>query len=346
MENYHRYIKYEKSILPFKGNSKYMVNSTQTDRFEKLVGKSLPMQKVYKQIQQAAKVEIPVLLIGATGTGKDLVAQAIHRKSPRKEGPYIPVNLGAIPTDLVGSELFGHEKGAFTGAIAQYKGKFEQGDQGTVFLDEIDTIDEKVQVSLLRLIEQKRFHRLGGKRAVSVDVRLIAATNTDIDELVEETQFRDDLFYRLDVFRITMPPLCKRDGDLPLLIEEFIRRFNRSLNKKIKTVSPECRHVLESYNWPGNVRELKNVVQRAMLVCEGSEIQLEHLPPRFQSHENSRGSALPKVTFKIGTPLEEVERQMILHALAAAENNRTRAAELLGISRRAIYNKLKKHNLE
>lgn len=323
-----------------------MVNSTQTDRFEKLVGKSLPMQKIYKQIQQAANVEIPVLLIGATGTGKDLVAQAIHRQSSRKEGPYIPVNLGAIPTDLVGSELFGHEKGAFTGAIAQYKGKFEQGNQGTVFLDEIDTIDEKVQVSLLRLIEHKRFHRLGGKRAVSINVRLIAASNTDIDELVEEMGFRDDLFYRLDVFRITMPPLRKRDGDLPLLIEEFIRRFNRSLNKKIKTVSRECLHVLESYNWPGNVRELKNVVQRAMLVCEGSEIQLEHLPPRFQSHENSGGSALPKVTFKIGTPLDEVERQMILHALAAAENNRTRAAELLGISRRAIYNKLKKHNLE
>lgn len=346
MGNCHRYIEHIKKLLPFKDNCEYMVNSTQTDRFEKLVGKSLPMQKIYKQIQQAANVEIPVLLIGATGTGKDLVAQAIHRQSSRKEGPYIPVNLGAIPTDLVGSELFGHEKGAFTGAIAQYKGKFEQGNQGTVFLDEIDTIDEKVQVSLLRLIEHKRFHRLGGKRAVSINVRLIAASNTDIDELVEEMGFRDDLFYRLDVFRITMPPLRKRDGDLPLLIEEFIRRFNRSLNKKIKTVSRECLHVLESYNWPGNVRELKNVVQRAMLVCEGSEIQLEHLPPRFQSHENSGGSALPKVTFKIGTPLDEVERQMILHALAAAENNRTRAAELLGISRRAIYNKLKKHNLE
>lgn len=300
------------------------------------------MQKVYQQIRQAASAEIPVLLIGETGTGKDLAAQAIHQRSARSGGAYVPVNLGAIPSELVASELFGHEKGAFTGAVQRYIGKFEQANHGTVFLDEIDAIDEKVQVSLLRLIEQKKFHRLGGKKAQTVDIRLIAATNADIEDLVEGESFRDDLFYRLDVFRISMPPLRRRRGDIPLLIEAFVERYNASFSKNIERIAPACIQAMEAYDWPGNVRELKNVIQRAVLVCDGPEILNRHLPPRFQSAQPSR----PTVTFEIGTSLEAVEREMVVRALAAAGNNRTRAAELLGISRRALYNKLKKHRIE
>ena len=191
------------------GTNHLLRHKNKNDRFEQLIGKSQAMQNVYRQLRQAAATEIPVLLIGETGTGKDLAAQAIHRKSQRNEGPYVPVNLGSIPTELVASELFGHEKGAFTGAHVQHKGKFEQANNGTIFLDEIDSVDEKVQVSLLRLIEQHKFHRLGGKRSISSNARLITATNADIDDLVDENEFREDLFYRLDVFRITMPPLRK-----------------------------------------------------------------------------------------------------------------------------------------
>lgn len=312
------------------------------ERFEQLVGSSEPMQHVYQQIEQAAATDIPVLIVGETGTGKDLTAQAIHRRSSRKDGPYIPVNLGALPSDLVASELFGHDKGAFTGAMNQHKGKFEQGENGTVFLDEIDTVGEKVQVSLLRLIEQKKFHRLGGRKAIKTNARLITASNEHLEELVRNGSFREDLFYRLDVFRIVMPPLRQRRGDISLLITEFLARYNQSFNKNVRRISPEATRLLEGYDWPGNVRELKNVIQRAVLVCEEEVILPRHLTARFQ--EKRTRSEI--VEFEIGTPLAEVEREMIVRALSLAENNRKRAAELLGISRRAIYNKLRKHNIE
>jgi transcriptional regulator with PAS, ATPase and Fis domain len=281
------------------------------------------------------------LLIGETGTGKDLAAQAIHQQSARSEGPYIPVNLGAIPAGLVASELFGHERGAFTGAAEQRKGIFERAHDGTVFLDEIGTIDEKVQVSLLRLIEQKKFHRLGGRRGISSNVRLIAASNQDLVDAVQQGIFREDLYYRLDVFRIMMPPLQERQEDISLLIDEFLKRYNRKFQKNILGISPESVSLLESYDWPGNVRELKNVIQRGVLVCSGEVLLPEHLPPRFRADRVVR----PKVTFTVGTPLEEVEREMVIRALAVAKNNRTRAADLLGISRRALYNKLHKHRI-
>jgi len=312
------------------------------ERFEQLVGSSDAMQQVYRQIEQAAVTEIPILIVGETGTGKDLTAQAIHRRSERSEGPYIPVNLGALPQDLVASELFGHDKGAFTGATNEHKGIFEQGEHGTVFLDEIDTVDEKVQVSLLRLIEQKKFHRLGGRKAIRSNARLIAASNVNLEELVRSGAFREDLFYRLDVFRIAMPPLRQRREDISLLITDFLGRFNQSFKKNVRRISPDATRLLEEYDWPGNVRELKNVIQRAVLVCEGDVILPKHLTTRFQERK-PRPSV---IEFEIGTPLEEVEREMVLRALSLADNNRKRAAELLGISRRAIYNKLRKHNID
>jgi len=311
-------------------------------KFEQLIGRSAPMQNIYQQIRQAAATDIPVLLLGETGTGKDLTAQAIHEQSSRGKESFVVVNLGALPTELVASELFGHEKGSFTGASEQHAGKFEQADKGTIFLDEIESIDEKVQVGLLRLIEQKTFHRIGGRRAISSNARIIAATNQNLLESVRKGTFREDLYYRLDVLRIVMPPLRERQGDISLLIGEFLKRFNRIYQKNILGIAPECIGLLETYNWAGNVRELKNVIQRAVLVCNGDVLLPEHLPSRFRAERPS----CPVVNLRVGTALREVEREMIVRALAVCKNNRTKTAELLGISRRALYSKLARHGIE
>ena len=312
------------------------------DRFNEILGRSRPMQEVFRQIRQAAAADVPVLLYGETGSGKDVAAKAIHSESPRRDKPFIPVNLGAVPSELVGSELFGYEQGAFTGAERTQQGKFELGNGGTVFLDEIGSIEERMQVSLLRLIEHKRFHRLGGRRWIDSDARIIAATNHDLQAAAKDGAFREDLLYRLDVFRITLPPLRERREDIPLLIDEFVNRFNESFGKGIRSVSPECAQVLESYSWPGNVRELKNVVQRAVIVCNDEVIEPSHLPPRFlpDKPEHRVGS------FRPGDTLDEVEKQTILLTLEHTGNNRTAAAEMLGISRRALYSRLKKHGIQ
>ncbi|MBN2129590.1 MAG: sigma-54-dependent Fis family transcriptional regulator [Sedimentisphaerales bacterium] len=327
---------------PVYGTNLLLKTGKQEVKFEKLVGSSGPMQEIYRQIRQAAATNIPVLILGETGTGKDLAAQAIHQQSDRREGPYLPVNLGALPSELVGSELFGHEKGAFTGALGRREGKFEEARDGTVFLDEIATIDQRMQISLLRLIEQKTFTRLGGKQTISTNARLIAASNQNLSDVVDQGTFRKDLYFRLDVFRITLPPLRERRGDIVLLVDAFLRRYNEAFEKNILGVAPACISLLETYHWPGNVRELKNVIQRAALVCEGQVLLPEHLPPRFRSDE-----ACPvKVSFEVGTSLAEVERQMIIRTLSVTQNNRKRAAELLGISRRALYGKLHKYHIE
>lgn len=310
---------------------------------DKFFGESLCMRKVFEQIRQAASTDLPVLVLGETGTGKELVARAIHLESDRRGGPYVPVNLGAIPTELVGSELFGHEKGAFTGAAERNKGRFEQAEGGTLFLDEIAMIDEKMQVSLLRIIEQNEFYRLGGGRAVPTNVRLIAASNDDLLDLSKKGRFREDLYYRLDVFRISIPSLRERRDDVALMIEQFLKRYSREFQKDVVDISSECMQILESYGWPGNVRELKNVIQRAVLVCPEETLLPDHLPPRFLNGKNLTRER--ETVFEVGTTLDRMEREMIVRTLEASQNNRTRAAELLGISRRALYNKLEKHNL-
>jgi len=316
--------------------------NTEIKGFDNLLGKSAPMQAVYRQIKRAAATDIPILILGETGTGKDLTAQAIHRHSNRRDSSYIPVNLGAIPSELVASELFGYEKGAFTGAIKQHKGKFEQSTNGTIFLDEIDSADEKVQVSLLRLIEEHKFQRIGGTKEIRSDARIIAASNSDIEELTSNSSFREDLFYRLDVFRIVMPALRDRVSDIPMLAEMFLTQFNKQFQKNIVDIEPEFIGILENYDWPGNVREMKNVIQRAVLVCDQKKLKIEHLPIRLRKEKRQAET----LTFKIGTPLDSVERDMVLMALRMAGNNRTKAANLLGISRRAIYNKLRKHKID
>ncbi len=311
------------------------------EKFGQLIGHSQGMQQVYRQIELAASNDIHVLLLGETGTGKDMVAQTIHDTSLRSAEKFIPVNLAALPGELVASELFGHEKGAFTSADRQSKGKFELAQTGTVFLDEIGSVNKKIQVSLLRMLEQQEFYRLGGKEAIKSNCRIVAASNENLEQLVSENRFREDLFYRLDVFRITIPPLRERPEDIHLLTLHFVEQFNQKFKKRITDVSADVLQIFEEYDWPGNVRELKNVVQRAVLMCNGKRVQARHLPPRFKLEEPSS----PTIQFTIGTPLEEVEHKTVARALEMAQNNRTRAAELLGISRRALYNKMDKYGL-
>ena len=309
--------------------------------FEKMVGGSSAMHQVYRQIRQAAATDIPVFISGETGTGKDLAAQAIHQLSSRADRPYLPVHLGALPQDLVPSELFGHEKGSFTGAGTRYLGTFEQASGGTVFLDEISTISEKVQISLLRLLEAKEFFRIGGRSPIKSDVRIIAASNEDLQEAVERNLFRSDLYFRLEVLQIHMPPLRERHGDMLLLMEHFINLYSQANGKNILGVSPECLRLLSNYDWPGNVRELKNVVLRAVVHCQGDIILPEHLTERIL-YGNPK---LPTVTLPIGKTLASLEKEIIIRTLEFAAHNKKRTADILGISRRALYNKLKKHGI-
>lgn len=308
---------------------------------ESLLGRSAAMADVMSQIDQCAATDIPVLICGETGTGKDLAGETIHRRSGRSDAPYVVTHLGAMPPELLGSELFGHEKGAFTGAVERRIGKFEEARNGTIFLDEISTIDEKTQISLLRILEQKRFSRLGGRRTIHCPTRIIAATNEDIPALVAEGRFREDLLYRLDVYRILLPPLRERPTDIPLLAEHFLARYSRVFQKKVRRLSSECLHLLERYPWPGNVRELKNVIQRAVLITsEKKVVGIDALPPRFRAQIQGPD----ELHFAVGTPLADIESAMIRATLERVPN-RSEAARLLGISRRALYNKMSRLGL-
>ena len=308
---------------------------------EDMVGRSPAMQDVYRQIRQAAQADIPVLITGETGTGKDLVAQAIHQLSSRKEKPFVPIHLGSLPQELVSSELFGYEKGAFTGAWKSYKGSFERAKGGTVFLDEIGTIDEKSQVSLLRLLETKKLQRIGGIRSIRSNVRLISATNDNLDEAVRTGRFREDMFYRLDVFRIALPTVRDRKGDVPLLVDYYLKQFNEVNQTNILGISPECINRLDSYDWPGNVREIKNVLHRAVVMCNGEVLLPSHLPKRLVSE----GHDPPTLTIRVGTTMQEVEKEMVTQTLNWTNHNRQLSAALLGMSRRTLYNKIAKYSL-
>jgi DNA-binding NtrC family response regulator len=310
-------------------------------RFEEMVGVSAGMKNVYRMIRQAAATDILVLLTGETGTGKDLAARAIHQLSDRSEKAFFPVHLGALPKELVPGELFGHVKGAFTGAAKARAGSLELADGGTVFLDEISTIDDRVQISLLRLLENKSFCRIGGRRAIKADVRIIAATNEDLHEAVEAGRFREDLYYRLEVFRIHMPPLRERLGDIPLLVQDFLMRYNQIYDKRITGLAPEAMAMLEAYDWPGNVRELKNVIHRAVVVCMGDIVNPEHLSARIKPGRGDKG----QVVLKVGASFEEAEVALLRKTLQATGNNRRHAAALLGVSRSTLYNKIKKYRL-
>jgi DNA-binding NtrC family response regulator len=310
--------------------------------FESLVGRSTAMRNVYRQIRQAAATDIPVLLSGETGTGKELAAQAIHELSHRSQAPCVPVHIGSLPLDLVASELFGHDCGAFTGATKLRKGCFEIADGGTVFLDEIATIDIKMQISLLRLLETKAFCRIGSQENIRVDVRVIAATNADLVEEIRRGRFRDDLYYRLDVLHITMPPLRERHGDINLLVDHFIKGACDDFQKTIRGISSDFISCLEAYSWPGNVRELKNVIQRAVISCPGDILDTAQLPPRISQLQDEDVT----MTIRVGMTLEQVQKELISRTLQHAGYNRTRASEILGISRRSLYSKIQLYDLQ
>jgi DNA-binding NtrC family response regulator len=304
---------------------------------DNLIGESHQMKEIYNLIHTVAQTDTTVLILGESGTGKELVAKAIHLNSKRKYFPLVTVNCGALPESLLESELFGHEKGAFTGAHYRRKGKFEMANGGTIFLDEIGTISNKVQVELLRVIETKQFTRVGGSETISSDFRVIAATNENLEQLVKEGRFREDLFYRLNVFNIQIPPLRERVDDIPLLADYFLKKYTTSMNKKITGISQEAMNFMLRYKWPGNVRELENAIERAVVICRTDKIQLEDLP--FKISNNLLYNDLEDKS------LSEVEKRHIALVLKENNWNISKSAEDLKIDRVTLYNKIKKYGL-
>jgi DNA-binding NtrC family response regulator len=313
---------------------------------EGIMAISLPMRFALQQVIEAAAVDAAVLITGETGTGKDMVAAAIHKRSKRRHCPYVPVNMGAVAHELIASELFGHEKGAFTGASDTHRGVFEQAQGGSIFLDEITTMDEKTQISLLRVLETKTIRRVGGGANIDVDARVIAATNANIEETVKARRFREDLYYRLDVFRIHLPALRERPGDVSFLTNHFIARFGALYKKSIRRAPAEIYQALRAYPWPGNVRELKNVIQRAVVMAKGAELTADLLPPRITTATSSRAIGHTGwSSIHLGMSLEEVEKEFIMMTLASVAGNKAKAAATLRISRHTLYDKLRKYGV-
>jgi DNA-binding NtrC family response regulator len=300
-----------------------------------IVGDSPPMQRVMELVQHVAATDATVLIRGESGTGKELVARAVHANSRRRYFPIVPVNCGALPKDLLESELFGHERGAFTGAQHRRKGKIEMADGGTLFLDEVGAISAKMQVDLLRVLEAKELTRIGGSRPIKVDFRVICATNDDLEQLIEEGMFREDFYYRINVFTIDVPPLRERNSDIALLARHFVERFANQMDKRMTGIDDEAMELLTTYRWPGNVRELMNAIERAMVVGKPPLIRPEDLPVRRARVSGGAG----------GVSLAEVERRHIEDVLESTGWNITRTAEILAIDRVTVYNKIKKYGL-
>lgn len=312
--------------------------------FGEIVGGSDKMQSVFDRIHKIAKTDSSVMIYGESGTGKEMVARAIHFQSNRKDSPFVKVNCGALAEGILESELFGHEKGSFTGAIKRKLGRFELADKGTIFLDEIGDIPPTTQVKLLRVLQEKELERVGGEETIYVDVRVIAATNRNLMKLVEEGKFREDLFYRLQVIPIELPPLRERVGDIPMLVEHFLQKKSMQLNKKQPYVSENAMRELLNYYWTGNVRELENVIERAVVLCEGDEIGLNDLPILL-GDPNKMTLSLPREDLPLDNALEDLERQLIGRALERSKGVKTEAARILGLKTSALYYKLEKYGL-
>jgi len=307
--------------------------------FGELVGNSEAMRQVYALIEQVAPSSPSVLITGESGTGKELVARTIHKLSPRKERPFVAINCSAIPETLMESELFGHEKGAFTGAASRRQGCFELADTGTLLLDEIAEMPPLLQAKLLRVIEERQVRRLGGKQEISIDVHLLAATNRDPEEAVHKGTLRRDLLYRLNVIRIHVPSLRDRKEDLPLLAQHLVTQLAEKHGRPARFLSPAALSALQFHAWPGNVRELRNVIERAVIICSGEQVERHHFAP-YPIEQRERLRQEDTISFPVGAPLEEVERLMILRTLDKTNNNKTRAAVLLTISLKTLHNKL------
>lgn len=335
----------ENKVLKSELQSKY--------NFDNLLGESEAMQRIYDLIRKTSATRTNVLIYGESGTGKELVAKAIHFNSPRKDKPFVTVNCGAIPENLIESELFGHVKGAFTGAVSNKQGLFEAAHKGTIFLDEIGELPLQMQVKLLRVIQERNFLRIGGTENIEVDVRIIAATNRDLAEEVRKQAFREDLYYRLNVIQVKLPPMRHRKEDIPLLAEHFLRKYAKETKKDIRRISPKAMELLINYDFYGNVRELENIIERSVALESGSEIQPESLPgnvlhPKSQREEFSVQDA--KTQLEVGSValddlMDSFEKDLLLKALEKTRGSRTKAAKLLGISSRSIRYRLKKHRI-
>ncbi len=310
-------------------------------RYQSLIGESPAMHEIYNLIEMVASSDAAVLLMGESGTGKELVAKAIHQKSGRADGPFVPVNCGALPENLLESELFGYERGAFTGATHTKVGRFELADGGTLFLDEVGELSLKSQVDFLRVLETKEFRRLGGTKLITVDTRIIAATNRNLAEAVKEARFREDLYYRLNVVPIQLPPLRDRADDVVLLAERFVNEFTAQHHRTPKALSREALRLLRLYAWPGNIRQLRNVIERCVVTVRDDLIRPEHLPEEIQASKEGARTML----ITLGSSLEEIEKEVIQRTLAEVTNHREKAAKLLGISLRALQYKIKEYGI-
>lgn len=309
--------------------------------FEHIIGKSPAIMKVFDVVKRVAPTKASVLITGESGVGKELIANALHNLSPRKEHPFVKVHCAALAETLLESELFGHEKGSFTGAIARKRGRFELAHSGTIFLDEIGEIDQSVQIKILRVLQEKKFERVGGEETLEVDVRVITATNRDLEKEIIDGKFREDLFYRLNVVRIHVPSLRERKDDLPLMISAFMHEFSEENGKKIEGIDPKALSVLYGYEWPGNVRQLRNCIESAVVMSSGSIITLDDLPPSIRPLD-----VAPSLFIPVGVTIAEAEKQVIIQTLSAQNGNKTKTAEILGIGRKTLHRKLGEYGID
>jgi Nif-specific regulatory protein len=310
--------------------------------FANIIGTTGPMKQVYEQIVQVAHTNTTVLIRGESGTGKELIAHALHYNSPRSKRPFVKVSCAALPDSLIESELFGYEKGAFTGAHARKKGRFELAEGGTLFLDEIGDINPTTQVKLLRVLQEKEFERIGGTETIRANVRLITATNKDLEQAIADGQFREDLYYRLNVFTIFVPPLRERKSDLLLLADHFLQKYAKEHGRDIRRISTPAIDMLTSYHWPGNVRELENVIERGVLICDGAVVHGHHLPPTLQTAQASGTFT----RLSLAESIAAYEKDLILDALKTSRGNRAKAARLLSTTERIFNYKVRKYTVD
>ncbi len=313
----------------------------QKRQFSSIIGASAEMNRIFDVVRQVAPTRASVLITGESGVGKELIADAIHNLSNRKEKPFVKVHCAALSENLLESELFGHEKGAFTGAVARKRGRFELAHMGSIFLDEIGEIDQSVQIKILRVLQEKMFERVGGEQTLDVDVRIVSATNKDLKGAIESGEFREDLYYRLNVVNIHIPPLRERKEDIPLLVAAFIREFATENEKPVEGIDAKARALLYNYSWPGNVRELRNSIESAVVMSKGSIITPDDLPPTIAADSESN-----YVRIQLGATIADAERELIRANLAANNGNKSRTAEVLGIGRKTLHRKLAEYEME
>ncbi len=310
-------------------------------QFANVIAKSPQMTAIFDVVHQVAPTKASVLITGESGVGKELIADAIHRLSDRKDKPFVKVHCAALSESLLESELFGHEKGAFTGAVGRKRGRFELAHLGTILLDEIGEINPNVQVKILRVLQEKRFERVGGEETLQVDTRIISATNADLRKEIEAGRFREDLFYRLNVVNIEVPPLRERKEDIPLLVSAFIKEFARENNKNVEGIDPKARSVLYNYSWPGNIRELRNCIESATVMCKGNIIHVDDLPPSVVGDSDN-----DYIKISLGSKLSDAEEEIIRSTLNANKGNKSKTAEILGIGRKTLHRKIVEYGIE